>query len=150
MTIRDLTSEEVTALVGTRHDATGVEFPPAGLQPYHEWLVRQLHHLAQSAAGDLRVVRDDANDTTVRITPGRASIEGVALVYSGGVLDLASYNNDTAYLWLADDSGAALIGAGSDAAGWPGSAHIKLAEVVLEAGTIVAMLDRRFETMLSV
>lgn len=149
MTIRDLSSDQITELVGTRHAVTGVEFPPAGLQPYHEWLVRQLHHLAESSAGNLRVVPDDTAQTTVRVMPGRASIGGVALVYGGGAIDLATYNNDTAYLWLEDDSGAASIGIATDAAGWPGSAHIKLAEVTLAAGVIVEILDRRFETMLS-
>jgi len=150
MTIRDLTLEQVTALVGTRHEPTGVEFPPAGLQPYHAWLVRQLHHLAESSAGALRVVHDDGGDTTVRIMPGRASIDGVPLHYAGGAVDLAGFNNDTACLWLEDDEGEAVIGVAADGEGWPVSLHIKLAEVTLAAGSIAQIVDRRFETFLSV
>jgi len=32
--------------------------------------------------------------------------------------------------------------------GWPGITHIKLAEVELSAGSIVSIMDRRFETIL--
>ena len=150
MTIRDLSSEEVTALVGTRHETTGVEYPPAGLQPYHDWLVRQLHHLSEGSAAALRVVRDDASDTTVRIMPGRATIAGVVLVYEGGTQDLATFNNDTALLWLKNDSGSAVIEAAASGTGWPVDPHIKLAEVAIDAGVVAAILDRRFETVLSV
>ncbi len=150
MTIRDLSSDQITDLVGTRHQTTGVEFPPAGLQPYHEWLVRQLHHLAESSCGALRVVRDDESATTVRVMPGRASVDDAVLAYDGGVFDLAAYNNDAAYLWLEDDSGSASIGIASSGSGWPGGAHLKLAEVTLAAGAISDILDRRFEAVLRV
>ncbi|MCC6681767.1 MAG: hypothetical protein IT445_12770 [Phycisphaeraceae bacterium] len=150
MTIRDLSSDQITDLVGTRHQTTGVEFPPAGLQPYHEWLVRQLHHLAESSCGALRVMRDDESATTVRVMPGRASIDLAVLAYAGGVFDLAAFNNDTAYLWLEDDSGAASIGVATSGSDWPGTAHLKLAEVTIAAGVVTDILDRRFESILSV
>ena len=150
MAIKDLTSDQINTLVGTRHEQTGFEYPPAGLQPYYKWLLRQLHHLAESSAGAFRVVRDDIDSTTVRVMPGRATIGGVVLAYSGGTVDLAGYNNDIAYLWLEDNSGSAAIGVADDASGWPAGLHIKLAEIETVAGVIVSVLDRRFETMLSI
>jgi hypothetical protein len=147
MAIEELSSADIEQRVGTRHPRTGLEYPPSGLQPYYQWLMRALHLLAESSAGALRVARDDTSLTTVRVLPGRASIAGVALDYPGGTLDLAALNNDTAYVWLEDDGGAQVKTA-TDATGWPSGAHIKLAEVTLSAGEITAVLDRRFETML--
>lgn len=150
MSIKQLSSDQIANLVGTRHPATGFEYPPDGLQPYYQWLVRTLHLLAESGAGALRVTRDEAGPTKVHVAPGRASIADVPLAYPGGTIDLASYNNDTALLWLADDDGEAAITVVNESTGWPGASHIKLAEVTLEAGEIVDVLDRRFETILRV
>ena len=147
MTIEQLSPSEIEQRAGTRHAATGIEYPPNGLQPYYHWLIRTLHLLAESSAAALRVARDDTSAATVRILPGRASIGGAPLVYDGGTVDLGPYNNDTAYLWLEDDGGAAIKTA-SDGGGWPGGAHIKLAEVTLADGEITDILDRRFESML--
>lgn len=149
MTIQDLSAEQITALVGTRHAVTGVEYPPGGLQPYYEWLVRTLHHLAESSAGALRVARSSASATAVVVSPGRASIGGVALAFEGETLELATFNNSTVLVWLEDLAGAAVIGHGASAGGWPGGLHIKLAEVTVAAGEVTAVLDRRFETILS-
>ena len=150
MSIEELNPSEIEQRVGTRHALTGIEYPPDGLQPYYHWLVRTLHLLAESSAAALRVAKDDADQTTVRIMPGRASIAGVALSFEGGTRDLSSYNNTTAYLWLHNDNGSAAIGVDSASNGWPGTDHLKLAEVTLSAGQITDVLDRRFETMLSV
>ncbi|MEE9212614.1 MAG: hypothetical protein V3U29_08175 [Phycisphaeraceae bacterium] len=150
MAIEELTTEQIAGLVGTRHGTTGFEYPPNGLQPYYEWLVRTLHLLAESSAAALRVDRDDASDTTVRIAPGRATLTGTVLVYAGGTTDLTTFNNDTAYIWLFDNGGAAAVGVGTDAAGWPTGTHLKLAEVTLNAGQITDILDRRFETIFNI
>lgn len=147
---RDLTPDEAADLIDTRDPVTGLVYPPAGLQPYHDWLVQSIHRLAASSAGALRVVRGDASDTSVHIAPGRATVDGIVLVYAGGDLELGAYNNDTTLVWLEDDSGSALIGAADDATGWPGGAHLKLAEVTLAGGAVTSITDRRFEAMLSV
>ena len=73
----------------------------------------------------------------------------MVLDFAGQTSELAAYNNDTAYVWLFDNAGAAGLGIGTDAAGWPGTAHIKLAEVTLAAGVITQLLDRRLETVFS-
>ncbi len=150
MPIQELTSIEIDSLVGTRHAVAGFEYPPNGLQPYYEWLIRTLHLLAESSLGALRVCRDGGSGTSVLIAPGRASISGVVLECAGQTLELAAYNNDTVYLWLFNDAGQAGIGAGLDGIGWPGTAHLKLAEVTIASGQITQILDRRIEHIFSV
>lgn len=147
---RDLTPDQATGLVDTRDPVTGVLYPPAGLQPYHDWLIQSLHRLLSSSAGDLRVAPGDSGDTAVYVAAGRATVDGTVLIYAGGDLELGAFNNDTALVWLEDDSGSALIGAAASGTGWPGGAHLKLAEVELAGGEITSVTDRRFETMLSV
>ncbi|MEM7627283.1 MAG: hypothetical protein AAF333_16930 [Planctomycetota bacterium] len=146
----DLTDAQIEALIGTRHEPTGIEFPPAGLQPYHDWLIRTLYRLAESSAGALRVDRSAVNTTSVGVASGRASIGGVALILPATTLELANHNNATAYLWLRDNAGQAEVAAGNAAAGWPADAHIKLAEVALDGGQITSIVDRRFETVFRV
>ena len=146
----DLSPDAIRDLVGTRHDTTGIEFPPAGLQPYHDWLIRPLHRLAESSAGAFRVDRASDNATTVCISPGRASIAGVVLTLDETLIDLAVFNNDTAYVWLEDNAGSAQLGNAAASAGWPSNAHLKLAEVTLAGGAITAILDRRLETLFRV
>lgn len=146
----DLSAKAIRELVGSRHTTTGIEFPPAGLQPYHDWLIQTLHRLAESSAGALRVDRSEASSTSICVAPGRASISGVALSLPETTMDLAGFNNDTALIWLADNSGAAQLSSASDATGWPAGAHLKLAEVTLAAGAITSILDRRFESVFRV
>jgi len=146
MSIKDLTSTEIASLVGTRHAQTGVEYAEAGRQPWHEWIMRSIHHLSEGAEG--LDVRADSTAMYVTVTPGRAVIDDVVLVYAGATVNLSSYNNDTAYLWLYDSGGGvAAVGAGTDAAGWPTTtSHIKLAEVTLSAGAVTTIVDRREES----
>lgn len=147
MAIQTLTLEQAVALIDQRHPRTGFAYPRPGAQPYFEWLIATLELLAEASAGDLRVVRDDASPTTVRIMPGRASIAGVVLEHPGETIDLAPFNNDTSLLWLEDDAGPT-VGSADAATGWPAGTHIPLAEVTLDAGEITDVLDRRFETIL--
>lgn len=146
----DLTSEAIRELVGTRHATTGIEFPPAGLQPYHDWLIRTLHRLAESSIGAFRIEPADTSPTTICVAPGRASIAGVALSLPENTFDLAVFNNDTALIWLADHAGIAELHVASIATGWPSGAHLKLAEITLAAGSITSILDRRFESVFRV
>lgn len=151
MAIKDLTSTQIEALVGTRHETAGFEYPANGLQPYYQWLMSTLDQLAKSAVGTLRVDHDDASATSVRVMPGRAWVNGVVVTYDGGAFELGAFNNDTAYVWLEDGGGAqGQIGIDNDAAGWPAGAHLRLAEVSLAAGEVTQILDRRVETMLGV
>ena len=150
MSIQELTSGQIDSLVGTRHPGTGIEYPPNGLQPYYEWLIRALHLLAESSLGALRVAGDDSSATAITIAPGRASISGVVLDFTGQTSDLAAFNNDTVYVSLFNNAGDASIAFSADASGWPVGAHIKLAEVSLAGGVITDILDRRIETVFSI
>ena len=146
----NLTEEQIADLVGRRHATTDIEFPPAGLQPYHTWLIRTLHRLAESSLGALRVDRSSEADTAVRIAPGRASITGVPLSLDSTTVDLAVFNNSTAYVWLEDSAGQAAIGTGDSVSDWPATPHLKLAEVELAAGQVTSVLDRRLEAVFRV
>lgn len=150
MPIKQLSSEDIRELAGTRHSVTGFEYPPAGLQPYYEWIVRTLHLLSEASVGQLRVSPDESGATVIIVAPGRASISDVPLDYAGETIDLSQYNNSTVYVWLEDDGGSASVNYALSTSGWPTGAHIKLAEVTLAGGAIIEVLDKRFETILRV
>ena len=150
MPSKDLTSQQITTLVGETHPTTGVLYPESGLQPYYEWLVQSLYRLAEASAGDLRVWHDADDAASVWIAPGRCSIAGQPLSYAGGSLDLAPHNNATAFVWLEDDTGQASIGHADSSSGWPVGDHLRLAEVVLDAGEVTLITDLRYETLLKV
>lgn len=143
----ELTPEQIDALVGTRHATTDIEFPPQGLQPYHQWLIRTLHRLAECSLGAFRVDQALEGTTSVRVAPGRASINDEVVVFKGQTLDLVSFNNATAKLWLEEASGDAVAQAGED---WPASPHLRLAEVEVSEGVVVAITDLRLEAVFRV
>ncbi len=93
MAVIDSTSTEVNALVNTRDSKTGFLFAALGLQPWHEWIIGVLKHIADALIG-LQVKADDndASSTThVRVTAGRALIGGTLVNYSGGdIQDIAT------------------------------------------------------------
>lgn len=140
----DLTAAEIQTLVGTRHDAAGIEFPPAGLQPYHDWLIRTLKSLADASFGPLQVTASTQGPTTVHVRAGRAAVNSVALESAAQDLDLAAFNNSTVLIALTENAGNPQIDA---AAAWPAGPHIKLAEATLAAGQITELIDRRFESV---
>lgn len=144
----DLTSQQITDLVGDAHGITGLSYPEAGLQPYYEWLIRSLFRLAEASAGDLRVWHDADDAASVWVAPGRCSVAGQALSFAGGTIDLGTYNNSTALIWLQDNAGAAEIATADTSTGWPVGDHLKLAEAQLDTGEVTLITDRRFETLL--
>lgn len=153
MAVKDLTPTQILALINNedyRHPLTGTRPITAKTQPFDDEVNNRINHLAQASAGFLQVRKDDADDVTVRVMAGRCDINGQVLVYAGGTVDLSSYSNDTAYIWIYDNATVATIGVGSDADGWPSTAHIKLAEVTLSAGQFSEdnIVDRRSECML--
>ncbi len=144
MTISQLTHEQVDQLAGETLPA-GITLATNGMQPYYHWLMQTIHRLAQTTFTNLRVDQASESATSIHVSAGRATIDSVVLESDALVIDLSSYNNDTAYIWIEDDSGEALIDSASDATGWPGAVHIKLAEVTLTAGEITAIVDRRLD-----
>ncbi len=145
MAFVQLSNSEIDARVGNRHAATGIEYPANGLQPYYHWLVRTLHDLAESSNAALRVGRDDASVTSVRIAPGSALLDTTVMDYAGEAIDLAAWNNSTVLLWLANESGP-VVKVGLQSAGWPTVAHVRLATVTLATGQVTQVLDNRGQT----
>lgn len=147
MSIRDLSSQEIEQLIGTRHGTTGIEFPPPGLSPYYSWLIRTLHHLAESSVGNLRVTRDEANPTSIHVMPGRATIGGEARAFVGETIDLAQFNNSSVLVSLQADGETCAVQITDETSNWPAPPHIKLARVALAEGKIVAVEDRRMDAL---
>ena len=145
----DLDPVQIQALIGTRHATTGITFPPAGLVPYHHWLIQTLHRLAEASFGALRCQPDDQDPASVGIAPGRASIGAAVLELEPTTLDLATFNNDTALVALTVDTGTSgpLVTATRGADGWPGGPHLKLAEVTLAGGQVQQVVDRRLDAV---
>lgn len=150
MAIRPLPPEEILTHVGTRHDMTGIQTPPIGMQDYYDWLMQTLHLLSDASCGALRVVRDDASTTTIRVMPGRASFDGDAVTYAGEAVDLADFNNQNVNVWLSNASGEAVLGYDTDSNGWPATTHLPLSLVTLSAGSVTQIDDLRFQTLFRV
>ena len=146
----DLTSAQIRGLIGRHDPTTGIQFPPPGLQPYHDWLIRTLHRLAAASLGAfaVRVAADDP--ASVAVAPGRASIDSQAVSLPATTLDLAIHNNLTCHIALTAAAGQAQLSLTSAADGWPADPHLKLAEVTLVGGAVTDILDRRLETLFRV
>ena len=150
MAVKQKTSSEIDALIDVPHAKTGVLVVERGTQLFDVPINNALLLASEASAGWLQVHADDSANTTARVMAGRAPVNGVTLIYAGGTIDLAAYNNDVAYVWLQDNgSGSAQISAAADGTGWPSGNHVKLAEVTLASGTITSILDRRSETFLA-
>ncbi len=144
-----LTDPQAVALSGTTDASNGVAYPSANADPWLAQIYRALAQIAAvaDAANNLRVCRDDASDLTIRIRPGRCSIDAEPLDYAGGTALVT--DDDVTYVWAFDDTGTLTIGSAIDGDGWPSTAHIKLAEVTAADGEVTAILDRRGEAMLA-
>ncbi|MEM7680939.1 MAG: hypothetical protein AAF288_03190 [Planctomycetota bacterium] len=148
MAAQDLSAQEIQNLVDTRHPVVGIEFPTRGLQPYYDWLLRTLAHLADASFGAFRVAPDDSAPLAFRVAPGRATIDSaLAVLTDAATIDLAPFNNQTALVWIVEQSGDAVPQAGAASSGWPAGAHLKLAEVTLQNGVPTQTIDRRLDTV---
>jgi hypothetical protein len=146
MAERQLSAGAAAALSGTTTTGTAIVYPSADSDPWLVAYYTQLGQIAKLLGGALnafRVYYDDANATTIGIAPGVLADSGTVRTYNGGTANLSAHNNDTAYVWAYVTGGAVAIGFGADGSGWPGTAHIKLASVVLSAGAITAITDLR-------
>ena len=146
----DLTAEQIRGLIGRRDAATGIAYPPAGLQPYHDWLIRTLHRLAAASLGAFAVRPAAADTASVAVAAGRATIDGQVIDWPDTVADLSLHNNATCLLALVHTGGAGQLVVSAVAAGWPAGPHLKLAEVTLADGVVIDILDRRLETLFRV
>jgi len=83
--------------------------------------------------------------TTFNVRGGEYMYGGTAKTYTAGAA-VDPTDNDTTYIWLAPDNS---IGHGIDGDGWPGTDHIKLAEIDIDSdGIITAIRDLRGQTFL--
>lgn len=84
--------------------------------------------------------------TKFNVRGGKYSYDGTAKTYTPGS-DIDPTNNDTTYIWMKPDN---TIGYGIDGNGWPGTAHIKLAEIDVDSdGVITDVRDLRGQSFLS-
>ena len=156
MAVKQLSDSEANALsVGGVTDAeTGVKFPSADADPWLAPIMRTFGRITAllELASNLRVDQVEGNADAVLVLPGRCSLAGTAYAFAGAdpaVDGLA--DNDTTLIWAEDDGGGLLlINSAVDATGWPGTAHLKLAEVTLASGAITQIVDRRIDQIFAV
>lgn len=81
-----------------------------------------------------------ASSTTFNVVGGRYDYSGTIKTYTpGSAIDPT--DNDTTYVWMKPDN---TIGSDIDGNGWPGTAHIKLAEIDTDSdGVITDIRDMR-------
>lgn len=163
MTIKDPAhAGELLTLAGTREAATGLKWPEQISSWYDEFLAQYWHLTRSIAPIGFRVERE-ATAGSVQVLSGRASIRGHLIDYTtgnalngtvNGVIDLSGYAGDTAYIALLYDvaGGHFEIAVDTDANGWPSGPHIKLAEVTVSAGPVIAydaIVDRRGDQLIT-
>lgn len=124
--------------------ATGVEYIPTGVSPYHLHFRKMLYRLLRACerANDLRVYQD--GDLTIGIRPGKATVGGQALAFAGES-ETPVTPSGTTDIWL-DDQGQiqqSTSGLPTDA-----TSFIPLAQVVADQTSITSITDRRGEAML--
>lgn len=138
--------DDATLLALSRDEATGVEYIPTGLSPYHVAFRRLLQRtlLSLQRANDLRVFRD--GDLSVGVRAGRCVIRNTPHHFPG-VASLPIDPDSETFLWL-DHEGELQ----SDGDGLPTdrSAFLPLAVVTSDAVTITAIEDLRGEAFLHV
>ena len=137
----------VAAADAGRDALSGVKFVPQGKQPFDLEANNAFYHLGRASFGFFQVRKDDSSNTAVRVMPGRLGVGAAGLDYPGQAIELGGFNNQTVFLWLYNDAGTPRIGSGVSTAGWPGTPHLKLAEVSIAAGTFeeTDIVDRRME-----
>lgn len=146
MAVKDKTQSELDALEGTRHTLSGGLIVPDGTENWADDTNNAILHAFEASAGWFQVREDQSDPLVVHVNTGRVVVGGTLLTYAGGTKDLTAFDDDVAYVWLEDDTGAT-IDAAADGTGWPATAHMKLAEVTMVGGAITAIVDRRPESI---
>lgn len=145
MSIKQLSDAAANQLgLGVTDPATGVPHPNANADPWLADAGRRDGRIAKllRVCANLSVEEIAEAADAVAVLPGRATVDGTVIDYAGAdpaVQGLA--DNATTMVWI--DSAAA-IGSG---AAWPSTPHLKLAEVVMTAGAITAIADRRLDAI---
>jgi hypothetical protein len=153
MAYKQLSDDAALALNGTTDPATGLVFPRLLERNWGADTLRAIGQFLRVFPSDLRVMEIQDNPDAVGVLPGVCTIGGVLLDYAGSagapVLDgpLKFPNNAVSFVWAFNNAG--VIGFDSGAA-WPGTTHLKLARITMDAGAIVQNKDFRAAAMLSV
>lgn len=126
--------------------ATGAEYVPTGMSPYHLAFRKLVHRLCQAAAraNDLRVYRDGS--LTIGIRPGRLHIANQPRQFAG-VEAFAVSASAVTWLWLTN---AGALAHSTVALPADRSAILPLAKVTAGAAEITEILDLRSETLFAV
>ncbi len=136
---------DATLLALAADAATGVEYIPTGLSPYHLAFRKLVHRLAAAAqrANDLRVYQD--GDLSIGVRPGRCFVGGEAHDFAG-VTGAALESETTTHVWR-DDEGELQTGD----SGLPDdlTAFIPLAVVETGSAAITGITDLRGEVFLA-
>lgn len=142
-----LTDDEALAYSGTTDADAGLTYPTVGDSSWAADLYRLVRRLATLAVFDLHVYPVSGNADAVGVRAGRCRIGATEYSYAGAdpaVDGLA--DNETTYLWAEDDGGGGVqVASAAQGVGWPGTAHLKLAEVTMASGVITSIVDRRIK-----
>lgn len=142
-----LTDDEALALSGATDTVNKAVYPTVGSYDYAATVLRLMQRtleLGGAIGSQFEVGQDDASAVSIYVGAGKTVIGGEYVSYVGEVIDLSGYGNDVVYVWLADDGGGdAEVVTGTEAADWPGTAHVRLAEVTIVDGAISGIVDWR-------
>lgn len=145
---RRLNDDTALALAGSMATASHLPYPVRKTNWAADFY-RALEHANRLAAlaNNLRVIRVEsdagvADESTLGVTAGAFTLGGTAYTYAGSlsaVTGLAA--DDTYYVYAQDDGGGDVeVLAVTDATGWPGTDHLKLATVT-KAGGVMGLPD---------
>lgn len=126
--------------IDDRLDEYGAELADENNDNYYGQFKQMVWRLLESA-GFARVLSVyAASETTFNIVGGRYDYSGTVKTFTPGAA-IDPTDNDTTYVWMKPDN---TIGFGVDGGDWPGTAHIKLAEIDVDAnGVITDIRDMR-------
>lgn len=130
-----------TFLTARGIDVAGMENNPNFLLEFKQLIYRLINDC--DWAGALAVYCPTAS--TINVRGGQYLYDGTVKTFTpGSAIDPT--NNDMTYVWLTPTN---TIGHDIDGSGWPGTAHVKLAEVDVDAdGIITAIRDMRGQTFM--
>lgn len=121
-------------------NAAGIEAPKMGDPLFIDHFWEMLWGIVNSVSWAMALGVYKESDTTYRVRAGSFVVDGVVVNYAQEAA-VDPTDNDTTYVWMNPDG---TVGAAVDGTGWPATAHIKLASIVVDAsGVITSITDLR-------
>lgn len=123
----------------------GIEIPTENVSDYYGQFRQFVYGIADAGRWALSLGVYCPSATTFNVRGGDYMFIGTLKEYTpGDAIDPT--DNDTTYVWIDDNN---TVDSGVDGDGWPGTEHIKLAEIVVDSdGVITAVTDRRGQAFL--